>query len=772
MDIAQAKQELRRTIRAYTAKTEDGVYRMPRRMQRPVLLIGPPGIGKTAILSQLAQEEHIGLAAYTMTHHTRQSALGLPVIVGRTAAGKTFRATEYTMSEIIASVYEQMEKTGLHEGILFLDEINCVSETLMPAILQMLQNKTFGVHSLPEGWLIVAAGNPPRYNQSARSFDMATLDRVRCIELEPSLAAWQPYAAAGGVHPAVLSYLRLHPEHFFLCSASAAAGEFATARGWEELSALLLAYEALGYPCTLAQMQQYLHAQEAAAGFAAFYELFRRYAAQLPLEEILTGTACPEAGALRELPFDGRLSVVEFLLHSLQTKSAAMQQDADLAFSASSFAGSVPPGADALARAQELLQKRRAALAVRKDCGVLPPEEERREAAFLSRAEAALAQNGAQARRGDARRALEKHRVDLGGEAAVLLRFERFGNGVAAHGVKTKSVHHCARNGERGNILPALRREKSFLCRKEQRFAQQQTVVCPGDHFFRRVVAGQPGGLVHGDVRRAAQRAAEAAGFEIDERFAAHRHRFGRFRDVARLHMAAGVRAGAENKADEVGVARAVARCHAAEHGADGVVDEPPAASAGRAERAHCRFDALAYELSLRAGDARFLAHADDAPVAIRQALARERERDARAVGIERNGERKLRKGAEHLFRACVPAERAGHTALLERFRNGLSRLVKADASGAQICAAGVEHENALARARRARRGKERRQHHQRRGLSAQTGAHVGDVGVRQLLKGLLLIEHVVSPEKFFGGFLCTHSGLSPVRARLPASGM
>lgn len=262
MDIAQAKQELRRTIRAYTAKTEDGVYRMPRKMQRPVLLMGPPGIGKTAILSQLAQEEHIGLAAYTMTHHTRQSALGLPVIVGRTAAGKTFRATEYTMSEIIASVYEQMEKTGLREGILFLDEINCVSETLMPAILQMLQNKTFGVHSLPEGWLIVAAGNPPRYNQSARSFDMATLDRVRCIELEPSLAAWQPYAAASGVHPAVLSYLRLHPEHFFLCSASAAAGEFATARGWEELSALLLAYEALGYPCTLAQMQQYLHAQE------------------------------------------------------------------------------------------------------------------------------------------------------------------------------------------------------------------------------------------------------------------------------------------------------------------------------------------------------------------------------------------------------------------------------------------------------------------------------------------------------------------------------
>ena len=119
MDIKQAKQELRQTIRAYTARTEDGLWRIPREKQRPVLLMGPPGIGKTAILSQLAQEEHVGLVCYTMTHHTRQSALGLPVIVDCTAAGRQFRATEYTMSEIIASVYAQMEKTGLRTGICF-----------------------------------------------------------------------------------------------------------------------------------------------------------------------------------------------------------------------------------------------------------------------------------------------------------------------------------------------------------------------------------------------------------------------------------------------------------------------------------------------------------------------------------------------------------------------------------------------------------------------------------------------------------------------------
>ena len=70
------------------------------------------------------------------------------------------------MSEIIASVYEKIEETGVKEGILFIDEINCVSETLAPAMLQFLQCKTFGNQKVPEGWIIVAAGNPPEYNKS------------------------------------------------------------------------------------------------------------------------------------------------------------------------------------------------------------------------------------------------------------------------------------------------------------------------------------------------------------------------------------------------------------------------------------------------------------------------------------------------------------------------------------------------------------------------------------------------------------------------------
>ena len=194
MNIQEAKKEICNTLRAYLAKDEDGYYIYPLVRQRPILMIGPPGIGKTAIMEQAAAECGVGLVSYTITHHTRQSAIGLPEIVKRNYGGKGMMVTDYTMSEIVASVYDCMEKTGKKEGILFIDEINCVSETLAPTMLQFLQNKTFGSHSVPEGWLIAAAGNPPEYNKSVREFDIVTLDRVRRTDIEADLEVWMEYA--------------------------------------------------------------------------------------------------------------------------------------------------------------------------------------------------------------------------------------------------------------------------------------------------------------------------------------------------------------------------------------------------------------------------------------------------------------------------------------------------------------------------------------------------------------------------------------------------
>ena len=289
MNIKRAKEEIKNTIQAYLLKNDFGEYEIPVMAQRPILLIGAPGIGKTQIMEQISRECGIGLVAYTITHHTRQSAIGLPFISRKTFDGVEKAVTEYTMSEIVASIYEKIEESGLREGILFIDEINCVSETLAPAMLQFLQCKTFGSHRIPEGWLIVAAGNPPEYNKSVREFDVVTMDRVKKIEVEPDFDAWKEYAYSAGVHPAVISYLNTRPKNFYRMESTVDGKTFATPRGWEDLSRLLAVYEKLDKMVDREVVVQYIQHPQIARDFANYLELFYKYRTDYQIDAVLSG---------------------------------------------------------------------------------------------------------------------------------------------------------------------------------------------------------------------------------------------------------------------------------------------------------------------------------------------------------------------------------------------------------------------------------------------------------------------------------------------------
>ena len=124
MNIKEAKEQIKNAMTAYFTKDKFGNPIISIEKQRPIFLMGPPGIGKTAIMEQIAQELDVALVSYSMTHHTRQSALGLPFIVQKEYAGEEYSVSEYTMSEIIASIYDMIEESGKTEGILFLDEVN------------------------------------------------------------------------------------------------------------------------------------------------------------------------------------------------------------------------------------------------------------------------------------------------------------------------------------------------------------------------------------------------------------------------------------------------------------------------------------------------------------------------------------------------------------------------------------------------------------------------------------------------------------------------
>ena len=315
MNIKRAKEEIKNTIEAYLLKDAYGEYEIPAIRQRPVLLLGAPGIGKTQIMEQIAKECQVGLVSYTITHHTRQSAIGLPFISKKEFGGKEYAVTEYTMSEIVASIYEKMEKTGLSEGILFIDEINCVSETLAPAMLQFLQCKTFGSHEIPGGWIIVAAGNPPEYNKSVREFDVVTMDRVKKIEVEPDFEVWKEYAYKQNIHPAVISYLNARPRYFYRMETTVDGRKFATPRGWEDLSRMLEVYEKLHKTADREMIVQYIQHEKIAKDFANYLELYEKYQMDYQIEAVLEGKIDDILiKKAAHASFDERLSVISLLL--------------------------------------------------------------------------------------------------------------------------------------------------------------------------------------------------------------------------------------------------------------------------------------------------------------------------------------------------------------------------------------------------------------------------------------------------------------------------
>ena len=197
-------------------------------------------------------------------------------------------------------------------------------------MLQFLQCKMFGNQKVPDGWIIVAAGNPPEYNKSVRDFDVVTLDRMKKIDVEADYEVWKEYAYQAGIHPAILAYLEIRKEYFYRMETTVDGKAFVTARGWEDLSQLLKVYEELGKDIDREVVFQYLQHLKIAKDFANYYELYKKYKEDYGIERILKGQWNQETiGRLKFAAFDEKLSVVGLLNGKLSEMFAeSYRQDA------------------------------------------------------------------------------------------------------------------------------------------------------------------------------------------------------------------------------------------------------------------------------------------------------------------------------------------------------------------------------------------------------------------------------------------------------------
>ena len=245
----------------------------------PVMIWGPPGVGKSQIVSQIADHHSAPMIDIRLSQMEPSDLRGIP-----------FR-TQDTVEWAIPSMLPDAQRHGPH-GILFLDEITSAAPTVSAAAYQLILDRRLGRYQVPPGWAIFAAGN--RQGDRGVSYVMPSplANRFSHFEIEVHLDDWAVWAYGQRIDDRVIGFLRLRPELLFDFDAEHNPSAFPTPRSWEFAHRALRKFES--DPSVLGETLQ------ACVGPVAGMQLhaFVQHAAELPdPSDVLEGKdmAVPES---------------------------------------------------------------------------------------------------------------------------------------------------------------------------------------------------------------------------------------------------------------------------------------------------------------------------------------------------------------------------------------------------------------------------------------------------------------------------------------------
>lgn len=193
------------------------------------MLHGRPGIGKTEIVAQLAQETGSRLYDLRLTTIEPQDLRGLPFY-----DHETQRTVWYPPEDL-------PRDTGA-PAILFLDELTAAAPSLQPTVYGLLQERRVGQHALPDNTFIVAAGNTVEDGAIAYEMGTALSDRLIHLNLRAEASDWlASYAVPQGLHPSVTAFIRTRPDLLDTTEEALRRGRMiaCTPRSWARVSAIL-----------------------------------------------------------------------------------------------------------------------------------------------------------------------------------------------------------------------------------------------------------------------------------------------------------------------------------------------------------------------------------------------------------------------------------------------------------------------------------------------------------------------------------------------------
>ncbi|HTW98676.1 MAG TPA: MoxR family ATPase [Acidimicrobiales bacterium] len=191
---------------------------------RPVFVWGQPGIGKSSLVHRFAADLGISCVSLLGTQLASEDLIGVPQIV----EGKS----RFCPPQMIARD---------DPYVLFLDELNGASHEVQKAFYSLVLERRIGEYRLPEGSVVIGAGNRAQDSAIVRPMPSALINRMVHLHLVSSTRDWLAWATASGIHPWVLDYIGLRPDH--LAAAPPKTEQpFSTPRSWHMLSDALHSY--------------------------------------------------------------------------------------------------------------------------------------------------------------------------------------------------------------------------------------------------------------------------------------------------------------------------------------------------------------------------------------------------------------------------------------------------------------------------------------------------------------------------------------------------
>ena len=197
-------------------------------IQQPVFLWGPPGVGKSQVVAQVAAARDLELRDIRAVLLDPVDLRGLPRISGEGTA--VWCPPGFLPAAGDAS-----------RGILFLDELNAAPPLVQAACYQLILDRRIGEYCLPDGWTVVAAGNREQDKAVTHRMPSALANRMVHLEFEADLNDWAAWAQQSGIRPEVIAFLRFRPRLLHDFDPASAGKAFASPRSWEFLSGILAA---------------------------------------------------------------------------------------------------------------------------------------------------------------------------------------------------------------------------------------------------------------------------------------------------------------------------------------------------------------------------------------------------------------------------------------------------------------------------------------------------------------------------------------------------